>query len=146
MAWNAQGFLWGTHATTWNGCRVLVLDTTKEGLLVHVGEGTPSQGDEQAGRMLEVPRGAFWGLGLEGTAPVHTEQTREDNEVVHMPTAYNAGGPGAHRGRRSVHAAVQLPPAWGVLHTWGVAAGGAHRRGPTMRELPRLTAGQTVTH
>ena len=61
--------------TTWDGCRVQVLDTTKEGLLVHVVEGTSSQGDEQAGRMLEVPRGAFWGLTLEGTVPAHTEQT-----------------------------------------------------------------------
>ena len=77
--------------TTWNGCRLQVLDTAKEGLLVHVVEGTPSQGDEQAGRMLEVPRGAFWRLGLEGTALAHTEQTllrhqpeqsREDSEVV----------------------------------------------------------------
>ena len=42
MARNAQGFLWGMHETTWNGCCVLVLNTTKEGLLVHVVEGTPS--------------------------------------------------------------------------------------------------------
>ena len=70
---NAQEFLWGMSDTTWNGCRVQVLDTTKEGLLVHVVEGTLSQGDEQAGRMLEVPRGAFWGLGLEETALAHTE-------------------------------------------------------------------------
>ena len=52
--------------TTCNGCRVQVLDTTKEGLLVHVVEGTPSQGDEQAGCMLEVPRGAFGGWALKG--------------------------------------------------------------------------------
>ena len=87
MGRNAQGFVWGMHDTTWNGCQVLVLDTTKEGLLVHVVEGTPSQGDEQAGHMLEMPRGAFWGFGLEGTAPADTEQalprhrpdeTRED--------------------------------------------------------------------
>ena len=41
--------------------------------------------------MLEAPRGAFWGLGLEGTAPAHTEQTlprhqpgqtKEENKVV----------------------------------------------------------------
>ena len=40
--------------------------------------------------MLEVPRGAFWGLGLEATVPdtEHTlphhqpEQSREDSEVV----------------------------------------------------------------
>ena len=79
--------------TTWNWCRVQFLDTTKEGLLVHVVEGMPSQGDEQAGRMLEVPRGVFWGLGLEGTAPAHTkqilprhqpEQSREDSEVVRI--------------------------------------------------------------
>ena len=61
--------------TTWNGCWVQVLDTTKAGLLVHVVEGTPSKGDEQAGRTLELPQGVFWGLGLEGTAPAHTEQT-----------------------------------------------------------------------
>ena len=73
MGRNTQGFLWGMSDTTWNGCQVQVLDTTKEGLLVHVVEGTPSQGDEQAGWMLEVPRGAFWGLGLEETAPAHTE-------------------------------------------------------------------------
>ena len=59
MGQNAQGFLWGMSDTTWNGCRVQVLDTTKDGLLVHVVEGTPSQGDEQAGRMPEVPQGAF---------------------------------------------------------------------------------------
>ena len=84
-----QGFLWGMSDTTWNGCRVQVLDTTKEGLLVHVVEGSPSQWDEQAGRMLVVPQGAFGGLGLEGTEPAHTEQTlprprpeqsREDSE------------------------------------------------------------------
>ena len=44
MARSAEGFLWGMHDTTCNGCRVLVLDATKEGLLVHVVEGTPSQG------------------------------------------------------------------------------------------------------
>ena len=55
MGRNAHGFLWGMSDATWNGCRVQVLDTTKEGLLVHVVEGTLSQGDEQAGRMLEVP-------------------------------------------------------------------------------------------
>ena len=58
---------------------------------MHVVEGMQSQGDEQSGRMLEVLRGAVWGLGLEGTAPAHTEQTlprhqpeqtREENEVV----------------------------------------------------------------
>ena len=64
MGRNAQGFLWGMSDATWNGCRVQVLDTTKEGLLVHVVEGTLSQGDEQAGRMLEVPRGAFGGWAL----------------------------------------------------------------------------------
>ena len=73
MRRNAQGVPWGMSDTTWNGYHVQVLDTTKEGLLVHVDEGTPGQGDEQAGRMLEVPRGLFWALGLEGTAPAHIE-------------------------------------------------------------------------
>ena len=43
MGRNTQGFLWGMSDTTWNGCQVQVLDTTKEGLTVHVVEGTPSQ-------------------------------------------------------------------------------------------------------
>ena len=42
MGRNTQGFLWGMSDTTWDGCRVQVFDTTKEGLLVHVVEGTPS--------------------------------------------------------------------------------------------------------
>ena len=44
MGRNAQGIMWCMSDTTWNGCQVQVFDTTKEGLLVHVVEGTPSRG------------------------------------------------------------------------------------------------------
>ena len=123
----AQGFLWGMSDTTWNGCRVQVLDTTKEGLLVHVVEGTLSQGDEQAGRMLEVPRGAFWGLGLEETAPAH--KAREAG----LPTGtkkvmlqWGETGSGA-------------PHFWNILPP-GVAS--QLRQAPGRRKVVRRGAGQ----